>query len=494
MPYEYSQLTSEEIRLINIQPGKPGDAICCKVFRHRVSKNLKYQALSYCWGDPTLDHVIHAPTPLAVTASLHAALSRVRHESLPTVLWADGVCINQNDIEERNAQVLLMRQIYQNATAVLIYLGEEAEDSHLIPSLVRQTLGEVTMSADSLEAVLSKVQEPPLGDPLWTNLRLWRAWGAFVSRPWFSRVWVIQEAVLASAVTVLCGTWTLGWYQILTMYFWSFYQDVFEPRSFYLANMRLFPMYQTQKSILGHGSVPFLHLLDASREFSASLPVDSLYGILGLVKQSIQEVLRPDYKEPMLSTLKRFAKYFIDARQGIHMLAFVGQSSWQDGQPSWIPAWGCQGDQGGSWRLGWDIARSLYDGTRATEADMRIVAGQLLIRGAIVDVIDAVGQRHDIQARSGTSEGLFFNRKVLDACFIETDAMIAKCNAYSCEHMFEAKWTTMFIGGSSEKPMPAEQYRACYRWLKEVVANRFVDSPGAMELAANTVPSSLLQS
>lgn len=37
--------------------------------------------------------------------------------------WVDAVCIDQNNIDEKATQILLMYQIYSRAECVLIWLG-----------------------------------------------------------------------------------------------------------------------------------------------------------------------------------------------------------------------------------------------------------------------------------------------------------------------------------------------------------------------------------
>lgn len=46
----------------------------------------------------------------------------------PTLLWIDAICINQQDILERNQQVNLMATIYQRATIVRVWLGNDEKN------------------------------------------------------------------------------------------------------------------------------------------------------------------------------------------------------------------------------------------------------------------------------------------------------------------------------------------------------------------------------
>lgn len=123
---------------------------------------ISYNALSYAWGTPedTKEVTCDAHT-IAVTANLHAALRRVREKigqsgfysesglysqsSFYGNLWADQICIDQYNIQEKNAQVAMMGEIFQNARLLLIWLGEasEAQSKRLVDSVdSRNTLEE----------------------------------------------------------------------------------------------------------------------------------------------------------------------------------------------------------------------------------------------------------------------------------------------------------------------------------------------------------------
>jgi hypothetical protein len=60
---------------------------------------------------------------VSVTRNLVEALRTFRHTRKSRVLWADAICINQQDLEERSLQVQLMTRIFSDASRVLIWLG-----------------------------------------------------------------------------------------------------------------------------------------------------------------------------------------------------------------------------------------------------------------------------------------------------------------------------------------------------------------------------------
>ena len=127
----YTPLDCErrEIRLISIVPVDWGDQINCS-FTIVSLDHPNYYALSYVWGNrsPTrlviVDGVEHQ-----VIVSLASALRRLRGFSAPgAMVWADALCMNQLDLEERSHQVSMMGDIYRLTQEALIWIGEEDQE------------------------------------------------------------------------------------------------------------------------------------------------------------------------------------------------------------------------------------------------------------------------------------------------------------------------------------------------------------------------------
>ncbi|KAJ9634566.1 hypothetical protein H2199_008849 [Coniosporium tulheliwenetii] len=121
-----------EIRLLTLAGGQFSDDIHCSLSTVSLDDEPVYEALSYVWGDPNITRTIILQWTLQqATTNLEAALRRLRYRNRPRVLWVDAVCINQKDVLERQKQVLLMGDLYRNASVVLCWLGEKSEDSAL---------------------------------------------------------------------------------------------------------------------------------------------------------------------------------------------------------------------------------------------------------------------------------------------------------------------------------------------------------------------------
>ena len=195
-PYPYSErLRSEqsEIRLLTLHPGIPESPLVCQLSTTSLSTAPKYSALSYVWGSPdkskriNIDGYVHP-----VTENLESALRRIRDKSQQLLLWIDAVCINQADVEERNGQVRMMGDIYSSAASVLLWIGEADNESN-----------------DAFDSMpfIAQVQ---------LNEQVWVDTGDFLAnvddRPWFNRVWTLQEMVLAKRDPIMvCGLKAVTW-------------------------------------------------------------------------------------------------------------------------------------------------------------------------------------------------------------------------------------------------------------------------------------------
>ncbi|EGY18624.1 Heterokaryon incompatibility protein 6 like [Verticillium longisporum] len=123
--YEYAAITAPRtIRLMHVYLGDESDPINLSIVVTTLDAVPDFEAISYCWGDAqdrcqvTCDGATLFITNSLVTALVHFWLS-----DRPRVLWADAICINQGSVIEKNCQVLLMPNIYAQATRTLVWLG-----------------------------------------------------------------------------------------------------------------------------------------------------------------------------------------------------------------------------------------------------------------------------------------------------------------------------------------------------------------------------------
>jgi hypothetical protein len=167
--FEYSALNAanKEIRLLTLESiNDLGDVICSLKPASLHSSNLEFLALSYTWGTAEAADYIHVNGQVFwVRPNLYdfftgsAASQLVGHS-----IFIDAICINQGNQVEKAEQIQHMREIYSKATSVIAWLGA-ADDG-----------------GDN---------EPDVED--------------VISRDFWSRLWIVQEVVLAQDLTIQYG-------------------------------------------------------------------------------------------------------------------------------------------------------------------------------------------------------------------------------------------------------------------------------------------------
>lgn len=108
-----------------------------------IKDRPQFDALSYAWGRGTPGSrraiLLNETHSLQMTDNLFAALRRLRRRFASRQLWIDAICINQDDLEERNHQVSMMDQVYLSAQHVCIWLGD-CEDPPVAKRIALQVL------------------------------------------------------------------------------------------------------------------------------------------------------------------------------------------------------------------------------------------------------------------------------------------------------------------------------------------------------------------
>ena len=139
------------------------------------------------------------------------ALERFRGTQDPIILWADALSINQDDIHERAAQVKLMGLIYFKSRRVLIWLGKDDDINDpyraqvAIDMIVKFSRLYNSCFPDPTGEKVAALREKFIRNPAFIHLRQWEALRRLFRRPWFTRVWVVQELGLSRAAKFYCG-------------------------------------------------------------------------------------------------------------------------------------------------------------------------------------------------------------------------------------------------------------------------------------------------
>ena len=172
--YPAEPLQGDQIRLVTILPGGKDEILQCELEVIQRDDNELYKALSYTWGDVTPTHwILVDKKKFWIHHNLWEALCRIRSEERTSRLGTDKICINQDDVPERNWQVQQMAKTYAGAEEVLIWLGSSCAKSSCLSDLI--------YLADH-HAVLSHNE--------WAEF--WPSVTYVFSKAWFSRVWTFR--------------------------------------------------------------------------------------------------------------------------------------------------------------------------------------------------------------------------------------------------------------------------------------------------------------
>ena len=98
--------------------------IRCELQVVSLDENPYYEVLSYVWGDPTSTKFIYVDEQrFYATVNLFDFLYSLRHAEADRYLWADAICIDQSDEEEKSHQIGLMTKIYRQANEAHVWFG-----------------------------------------------------------------------------------------------------------------------------------------------------------------------------------------------------------------------------------------------------------------------------------------------------------------------------------------------------------------------------------
>ncbi|KAJ4010951.1 hypothetical protein NW752_007510 [Fusarium irregulare] len=406
--YEYIPLSDRQIRLIQLNPAdqesnelngelvvkglgelstlhSPGHANAAESQSLNPEKYVCFDAISYVWGQGIFTDTFVTPQgSIPITASLASILRRLRdNEREEQLYWADGLCINQSDLAEKEVQVALMGFIYSSARNVFCDIGEEAEETTLLLDAMQRywkrnirhgfTVGQgssLVLSGPSTAKIMD-IQYPSeeeadsiedvKGDE-WPR-RLFD----FFSAPWFHRLWIVQEFVLGQRVLMVIGRRYIPWGEIWAGFVgykgvqipWMSHELTQDDLTNVLMSYNLMCLVRSARRIdlntvhgleyhkiinillcgvqMNQADLPICMLLFCTH--GCTQPRDRYFGILGLIDDEDKEKsrsLRPDYKSPLRDITMRYWKYALQTKFGGELMLSAGLPGRTEGYPSWV--------------------------------------------------------------------------------------------------------------------------------------------------------------
>ncbi|KAL1882306.1 hypothetical protein Daus18300_000792 [Diaporthe australafricana] len=325
--HEYTRLDLEgdAIRLLRLEKGYSAEPLRCELFEaylHEVD-GIPYEALSYTWGDASAQQEITVNhRPFLITANLGTALQALRLPHQDRLLWVDAICIDQASDAEKSHQVGQMRLVYKLADQVIIWLGPSSDDSDLLLSLAK-TLDLHAFKTKAWEKEWESMVVANGGPNTDMLQRARTALEEMLDRPWFRRVWVLQEVASARSAVVLCGAKYVHSRTFAQMPALMGLKNV---DSHAQAVLDIMPGPLRQRSWWTTSDRDLKALLIKFRSSQAGDPRDRIYALLGISSDaSNKTAVPPDYGVDMFTVIQRT----------IYHLLFKGQRNDLPTAPFW---------------------------------------------------------------------------------------------------------------------------------------------------------------
>lgn len=389
--YQYDTLPQGRwFRILKIRPGHFDDPLSCELVSTSLDEAPRYRALSYVWGDPgQVAPITCSGFRREITVSLYEGLRRIRGTDDVEIAWADAICINQADNEEKSFQVNQMGDIYDKAAEVIVWLGHDTDGiAEVAFNGLRQVNKSIMDRTDTAWSPASREEidfvfeksGPPLefGQtmvqrntlPSILNLDVSNAIKKLYQLPWFTRVWILQEVGLATIATAFWGSSHIDFQEIgefinfamvhrnlVTILrqdlkevisgsphyalhnVWSTYdkQDSWVSRSLVLSSQVAWMKENTK--------IDFILVLEASRRLNATDHLDHVFAFLGHPKATQpgtnKTLIQADYNTD-IETLNRLltSKLAETSLNFLVQVQIVAEDiEPENTKPSWIPRW-----------------------------------------------------------------------------------------------------------------------------------------------------------
>lgn len=336
-----------EIRLLRLlrvhepnDPGLPNQYITLAM--RTVSLNatgLEYDALSYVWGEAECTKQVEVNgESVPVTDNLFAALLCLSRLETPTRdIWIDAICIDQQNLSECAHQVSLMRQLYAGAKDVHISLGSEPAISAAMFKSVKEIATEIAAGV----SMRSQITAGRLDDAHLREL--------FMS-PWWTRLWVLQEAALAKHPVVHWGAENIPFWDLMGVMAAARIAKVDGDYDFssssqrdnqeeWLYNFERAVYSFTVMAVLKERNVPPELVLSVSSYLESTYEHDRIYGVLALIPSL--KSMAPDYEEPASIIFQKTTVSVMKHRRRLRLLRLIRRSKDVPARgPSWVPAFG----------------------------------------------------------------------------------------------------------------------------------------------------------
>ncbi|KAK4896634.1 hypothetical protein LTR27_005554 [Elasticomyces elasticus] len=293
--HESARLRQYEIRLIRLLPRSAGNRIQCETTVVSLKDEPTYLALSYTWGAPPDSHVIEINgREVFIRENLWAFLEQASRNGLESLVWIDAICIDQTNADERAQQIGLMEYIFTDASTVIVWLGSADSSSDLAVQALADCAQYIHYGFE-----LSGFWDDPRAVAV---IRL-------CERAYWTRLWVFQELMLATKVTMWCGGQTVDLVTLRALIAATMQQaelqDIQSPNAHSLLRTPAVTIMQRYSRPIDNS---LWELIMATRDLGCSVLRDKVYGLLGLVRMDPEKPIKADYTTSLYRLLNAVLK------------------------------------------------------------------------------------------------------------------------------------------------------------------------------------------
>lgn len=380
--YRYQALPSGEdhIRRLILEPGEGTAPLLGRletIELRRAADLFPFTAISYAWGSGNKDQIITVNGKrFEITTGLRDSLWQARDAHRAVALWADGICINQDDEEEKSRQVALMGPIYETSRCTLISLGlgrskEDWQHASDVAGLIAEveTLMREVFQDPKFSWDWDSFPYPPADHTLLRDYR-WDSWQELVQQPWFGRGWVVQEAALGPDALIVWAGEEVRLVSVLRVCSWiSWRAQSLMPRLniwvipivhldlYHIQHLKEALTFCPQRQQNRIKAKPALTILHYARQLLLSDPKDRIYAFMALrTLDNAMPAVQPNYGKDVshLDVYRDFAIKYLEQTWDLDILCFVEHGEDETSSslvavtdarvpsiPSWVPRWDC---------------------------------------------------------------------------------------------------------------------------------------------------------
>jgi hypothetical protein len=293
------------------------------------SNTHDYKAVSYTWGDPAPVSRIKFSDgrSFPLSYALSNLFNSLRKRDEEFTVWIDAICINQEDNIEKASQVALMGKVYSSTEQVLLWLGDSTIE---------------TRNAFRFMESKQTFSWPEEWDEQ-RDLSGLDTMFSLLDRPWFRRVWVIQEVTLSHNVLMLCGSDQVDFDTFRDCIFaiWKFFEDFGDFDDDDPAILGLWgvtTLIAVRDEFHESGAVRYEILLQAAFHFLATDKRDMVFAFRGIGDKD-RPVPEPDYIASVEDIYTKTAIVLLCHGTSLDVLALSGIANrqQQSNLPTWVP-------------------------------------------------------------------------------------------------------------------------------------------------------------